>query len=95
MDFDLRLLMSLGAVFASVVASYAVVRSQVERLKKDVDNLSKKISNLDTRLDKNDVTTGATSQRLDIFAQILSPKELRDSARQIERLRADLDNLMR
>lgn len=95
MEFDLRFLVTMGGIIASVGGSFAVVRSQVERLRKDVDALSRKISGLDTRLDRNDVSTSTCSQRLDILSGILSPSALEDQTRRVERLRADVDHLMK
>ena len=94
MEFDLRFLVTMGGIIASVGGSFAVVRSQVERLRKDVDVLGNKIANLDSRLDQNDVATSKCSQRLDTLADILSPTALADQTRRIERLRADVDHLM-
>ena len=94
MEFDLRFLVTMGGIIASVGGSFAVVRSQVERLRKDVDVLGNKIAKLDRRLDQHAVATSNYSPRLDTQDDILSPTALADQTRRIERLRADVDHLM-
>jgi len=95
MEFDLKFLISIGGIIASVGGSFAVVRSQVERMKKDVEALNKKLGQLDNRIDKLDVHTTTVAQRMDVISSILSPSALESNTRRIERLRADVDHLMK
>ena len=90
---ELDLLLTLIGMGASVVAAAAIARYQIRQLEQQVSELRKAMQANELRLDRNDMTTGMTEQRLNVIAQMNSPENKERQARELEGLRRDVDHL--
>ena len=88
------MIVSIGALFASVITSF------VQDLDDHVREANKRLAQLDSRLDKNDTATHSVDQRLKVISNMMDPKERETEHRRSERqtvllegLRRDVDRL--
>ena len=94
------MIVSIGALFASVITSFVVTKTKVQDLYEHVKDATKRLAQLDSRLDKNYTATDLFGQKLHVIANMMDPKEReiehRRSERQtvlLEGLRRDVDRL--
>ena len=90
---ELDLLLTLIGMGASVVAAAAIARYQIRQLEQQMSELRKAMQANELRLDRNDMTTGMTEQRLNVIAQMNSPENKERQARELEGLRRDINHL--
>ena len=90
---ELDLLLTLIGMGASVVAAAAIARYQIRQLEQQMSELRKAMQANELRLDRNDMTTSMTEQRLNVIAQMNSPENKERQARELEGLRRDVDHL--
>jgi hypothetical protein len=95
MEFDVRLLLTIGGMLVSVVSAAAIAKQQLKTLSEHIQDIESRLRKLDTRLDKNDNQTDITIQRLGILAGMMDPPTMDRRSRELERLRADLDHLQK
>lgn len=74
---DIRLIVTLLGVAASIFGGAAVAKMQLKLLSDECRELNKLISSLDTRFDKLHTMTETQEQRLNILAKMSSPENLR------------------
>ena len=58
-----------------------------------MSELRKAMQANELRLDRNDMTTSMTEQRLNVIAQMNSPENKERQARELEGLRRDVDHI--
>ena len=90
---ELDLLLTLIGMGASVVAAAAIARYQIRQLEQQMSELRKAMQANEIRLDRNDMTTDMTEQRLNVIAQMNSPENKERQARELEGLRRDVDHI--
>ena len=90
---ELDLLLTLIGMGASVVAAAAIARYQIRQLEEQMSELRKAMQANELRLDRNDMTTSMTEQRLNVIAQMNSPENKERQARELEGLRRDVDHI--
>ena len=90
---ELDLLLTLIGMGASVVAAAAIARYQIRQLEEQMGELRKAMQANELRLDRNDMTTSMTEQRLNVIAQMNSPENKERQARELEGLRRDVDHI--
>ena len=97
-ELSLEMIVSICALFASVITSFVVTKTKVQDLDEHVRDATKRLAQLDSRLDKNDTATDLVGQKLHVIANMMDPKEReiehRRSERQmvlLEEMRRDLD----
>ena len=90
---ELDLLLTLIGMGASVVAAAAIARYQIRQLEQQMSELRKAMQANELRLDRNDMTTSMTEQRLNVIAQMNSPENKERQARELEGLRRDINHL--
>jgi transcriptional antiterminator Rof (Rho-off) len=90
---ELDLLLTLIGMGASVVAAAAIARYQIRQLEQQMSELRKAMQANELRLDRNDMTTSMTEQRLNVIAQMNSPENKERQARELEGLRRDVDHI--
>ena len=95
MEFDVRLLLTIGGMLVSVVSAAAIAKQQIKTLSEHIQDIESRLRKLDTRLDRNDNQTDVTIQRLSILAGMMDPPTMDRRSRELERLRADLDHLQK
>ena len=95
MEFDVRLLLTIGGMLVSVVSAAAIAKQQLKTLSEHIQDIENRLRKLDTRLDRNDNQTDITIHRLGILAGMMDPPTMDRRSRELERLRADLDHLQK
>ncbi len=95
MELSLEMLVSVGALFASVITSFVVTKTKVQDLDDHVREQTKRLAQLDSRLDKNDTATHSVDQRLKVISNMMDPKERETEHRRSERQTVLLEGLRR
>lgn len=95
MEFDFRLLLTIGGMLISVVSAAAIAKQQIKTLSEHIQDIETRLRKLDARLDRNDTQTDVTVQRLDILSGMMDPPTMDRRSRELERLRADVDHLQK
>jgi|TARA_R100000808_G_scaffold20163_1_gene43663 hypothetical protein len=82
---DVKLLITLGGVGASIIGTAAVARAQISRLTEQLKDVEGRLRQADSRTDKLENEASTQVNRLDIIAGMLSPSEREKYARMSER----------
>lgn len=93
MDIDIRLVVSIGALFASIIGAAAIARYQISSLLEQLNELKRALSVIDSRLDRNDQTTSNLENRVTILAGMMSPDTLEKRFRELTSLGKDIEYL--
>ena len=93
MDIDIRLVVSIGVLFASIIGAAAIARYQIASLLEQLNELKRAISVIDSRLDRNDQTTSTMENRVTILASMMSPDTLEKRFRELTSLGKDIEYL--
>jgi biopolymer transport protein ExbB/TolQ len=83
---DVKLLITLGGVAASVIGTAAVARTQIQRLTEQIKDVEGQLRSADGRTDKLENNSDTQEQRVDILAGMLSPTKRETDSRRSERL---------
>lgn len=90
MELDIRMLITLGGILASVVSASAIARQQIKHLEEELKELKSFTNKMELRLDRNDMTTSINEQKLTELSVVLSPKEREGLVRELEGLKKDI-----
>ena len=93
MEVDIKLLITLGGMLASVVSAAAITRQQIRHIEEELKELKGPIDAVDIRMDRNDMTTGIVEQRLDVIVGMNSPDKKERMARELEGFKKDIEFL--
>lgn len=91
---DLRLIITLLGVAASVFGGVAAAKFQIKQQGQDLKELQKMVRSLDTRFDKIYTLTEMQEQRIDVLAKLNSPDRLEARHREISKLLSDTSNAL-
>mgnify|MGYP003114135383 CR=1 FL=1 len=91
---DLRLIITLLGVAASVFGGVAAAKFQIRQQGEDLKELQKLVRSLDGRFDKLHTLTETQEQRIDILAKMSSPDRLEARHRETSKLLADVANAL-
>lgn len=80
MEFDPRLLISLGTTLCTLAAAFGVVRWEVRNLNKIISDIEGRIRALDKATDRQEVQLSNHAQSLNTYGEMLSPKERENRA---------------
>jgi|TARA_Y100000593_G_C4225442_1_gene294174 uncharacterized phage infection (PIP) family protein YhgE len=72
---DIKLLITLGGVFASIIGTAAVAKAQIQRLTDQIKQIENGMRQMDSRTDKLENDLSTQINRLDVIAQMMSPSE--------------------
>ena len=95
MQLTIEMIVSLGAMAASIGASFVVVRTKVQELEATLRTVVERLSALDTRLDQNDTATDLVSQRLSVISKMMDPDARERLHRSLERLTVEAETIRR
>ena len=95
MEITSEMIVSIGALLASVGTSFVVVKQKISEREAALKEAIERLSSLDTRLDKNDNKTDLVTQRQDIISNMLDPEKRERLHRSLERLQVESENLRR
>lgn len=90
---DLRLVITLLGVAASVFGGAAIAKLQIKQLTEETKSLFADIRSLDGRYDKLHTLTETQEQRIDILAKMNSPENLRRDHMTLAGIQADVEFL--
>lgn len=91
---DLRLVITLLGVAASVFGGAAIAKLQIKQLTEEAKELHKLMRSLDMRVDKLTTLTETQEQRIDVLAKMNSPDKLEARHRETSKLLADVANAL-
>ncbi len=91
---DLRLVITLLGVAASVFGGAAIAKLQIKQLTEEAKELHKLVRSLDMRVDKLTTLTETQEQRIDVLAKMNSPDKLEARHRETSKLLADVSNAL-
>jgi|TARA_R100001163_G_C4883183_1_gene79552 SMC interacting uncharacterized protein involved in chromosome segregation len=93
MELDARLLITLGGMLISVITSFIVVRQKCIELEDDVKSIQKNINELYDSLEKNNISTQVTENKIGVLSEILSPGNRERLHRSLERMETKIVQL--
>lgn len=93
MEIDVRLVMSIGALFASIIGAAAIARYQIASLLVQLNDLKKTLVAFDGRLDRNDQDTATLEQRTTILSAMMSPDTLEKRFRELTSMSKDIEHI--
>ena len=93
MELDARLLITLGGMLISVLTSFIVTRQKCIELEDDVKNIQKNINELFDSLEKNNISTQVTENKIGVLSTILSPDNREKLHRSLERMETKINQL--
>jgi len=81
MELDVRMIVQIGAVIASLAGAWGLVRSQVATLKQRQDEQTKYLDELNRELDAAENSVSVLRQQIAVLNNILSPSNLEEQNR--------------
>ena len=90
MELDIRMLVTLGGMLASVVSAAAIARQQIKHLEEEIKEMKSVCNKMELRLDRNDMTTSINEQKINELSVVSSPKEREGLVRELEGLKKDI-----
>ena len=91
MELDARLLITLGGMFISVITSFVVTRQKCIELEDLSKTMQKNISELYDNLEKNNISTEVSENKVAVLSQILSPTNREKLHRSLERMETTIE----
>ena len=88
---DLRLVLTIGGMAASVVAASAVAKASIKNLQEQTMDFEKRLRSLDTRIDKLTTQIETLTQRVGVLVSMNDPSTMERRSREIERIRTEVD----
>ena len=95
MELTTEMIVTIGGMSASIIGSFAVVKSKVSQIESDLKEAQKRLLSLDSRLDKNDTSTDLVGQRLSVISVMMDPTKREILHRSLERLKVENETLRR
>mgnify|MGYP004451812787 CR=1 FL=1 len=93
MELGLREVVQLGSLVATLAASYAIIRQQLQRVVVDLIKLSREVTDSGRRIDKADSAVSVLQMQTKVLAEISSPSALEKRNREIARVQAQIEQL--
>jgi outer membrane murein-binding lipoprotein Lpp len=94
-ELSIEMIVSIGALFASVITSFVVTKSKVSQLESELKEAQTRLAQLDARLDRNDTQTDLVGQRLAVISGMMDPHNRERLHRELERMKAEVAHLRR
>jgi signal-transduction protein with cAMP-binding, CBS, and nucleotidyltransferase domain len=91
MELDVKFLITLGGLAASIVGASAVAKYQLKNILEELRSLWSFVKKLDQRLDKKDVDTEMLSQKMSVIGSMMTPDVLERRHRETEALKKDVE----
>ena len=92
---DIRLLVTVGGMAATVIAASAVVKASVKVLQDQAKDFEKRLRAVDVRIDKVTTQIETLAQRQGVISSMMDPNTMERKSREIERLRTEMDFVQR
>ena len=88
-----EMIVSIGALAASVITSFVVVRTRVQQMEEELKEAIKSLSTLDSRVDKNDNKTDLVDQKVKVLSAMMDPDAREKLHRELERHQVEMEHL--
>ena len=88
---DLRLVLTIGGMAASVIAASAVAKASIKNLQEQTMDFEKRLRSLDTRIDKLTTQIETLTQRVGVLVSMNDPPTMERRSREMERIRTEMD----
>ena len=82
MEIDVRMILTLGGMLASVVTAFVIVKTKLQAVIEQLSDIENRFRSMDKNNDSQEVTIQNHAQRLDVISGMLAPKEREARARQ-------------
>ena len=92
---DIRLLVTVGGMAATVIAASAVVKASVKVLQDQALDFEKRLRAVDVRIDKATTQIETLAQRQGVISSMMDPNTMERKSREIQRLRTEMDFVQR
>ena len=92
---DIRLLVTVGGMAATVIAASAVVKASVKVLQDQARDFEKRLRAVDVRIDKATTQIETLAQRQGVISSMMDPNTMERKSREIQRLRTEMDFVQR
>ena len=92
---DIRLLVTVGGMAATVIAASAVVKASVKVLQDQARDFEKRLRAVDVRIDKATTQIETLVQRQGVISSMMDPNTMERKSREIQRLRTEMDFVQR
>ena len=91
MELDVKFLITLGGLAASIIGASAVAKYQLKNILEELRSIWSSVKKLDQRLDKKDVDTEMLSQKMSVIVSMMTPDVLERRHRETEALKKDVE----
>ena len=91
MELDVKFLITLGGLAASIIGASAVAKYQLKNILEELRSLWSSVKKLDQRLDKKDVDTEMLSQKMSVIVSMMTPDVWERRHRETEALKKDVE----
>jgi SMC interacting uncharacterized protein involved in chromosome segregation len=95
MEITPEMIVTVGGMSASIITSFAMVRSKLQQVEVELKEAQTRLAQLDTRLDRNDTQTDLVGQRLSVISGMMDPQNRERLHRELERMKAEVAHLRR
>ena len=93
MELGLREVVQIVSLVGTLLAAFAVVKSQLQRVIDDLRKLSRDVIDSEHRQDRTDSELSVLKMQTKVLADISSPPELEKRNREIARVQAHIETL--
>tara|TARA_Y100000401_G_C8322169_1_gene225999 strand:- start:132 stop:494 length:363 start_codon:yes stop_codon:yes gene_type:complete len=90
---DIKTVMTIGAMIASVAGAAAVARLQIKELAEKLSDIEGRLRQMDSRADKLWTMTETQETRLNVLAKLASPENLRRDHIELATLQSNVTQL--
>lgn len=92
---DIRLLISVGGTFASIVAAFVIVKTKLAGVIEQLADIEKRLRKLDSTVDKQHTAIETQAQRTHVLSNMLEPSKRETLHRSLERMDVEIEHLRR
>ena len=93
MELDLRLLLTLGGMGASILSAAVIVKTKLGAVIEQLQDIEQRLRALDSRRDAVDVQVSSTNKSLAVYKDMFNPKERDAASRELERHKIEIAHL--
>ena len=93
MELDLRLLLTLAGMGASILSAAVIVKTKLGAVIEQLADVEQRLRALDGRIDALDVAVSSSAKSISIFRDMFNPAERDKHSRELERHNMEIMHL--
>ncbi len=93
MELDLRLLLTLAGMGASILSAAVIVKTKLGAVIEQLADVEQRLRALDGRIDALDVAVNSSAKSISIFRDMFNPSERDKHSRELERHNMEIMHL--